>query len=37
MKAIRKEVLINFISNNFKNEELIFQDDRKLKFMWETC
>ncbi|MCM3257101.1 hypothetical protein M3664_04800 [Paenibacillus lautus] len=35
MKATKKEDLINFINNNFKNEELIFYDNYKLRFMWE--
>ena len=35
MKALDKEKIIKLIQDNFQEDETIFEDDRRLKAMWE--
>ena len=35
MKALDKEKIIQLIQDNFQEDETIFEDDRRLKVMWE--
>ncbi|EJV41756.1 hypothetical protein [Bacillus toyonensis] len=35
MKAITKEKMLILIKNSFKDGQIIFEDDSKLKTMWK--
>lgn len=35
MKALDKQKIIDLIQENFQDDEIIFEDDKRLKAMWQ--